>query len=328
MESFNSSKKVIKRGMAGIDIREFISAFAVLVAACIIPYAVRIVDLVVLILAGIGSQDKRGSYTFGEILTQDYNQPMNLAYVMVANYLLYIIVFGLWYRHWKKKHDIDAITETGEQSDIHGSGLRYQLGILGHRLLKLFKTPVPYLLIIAGFAGQVMVDSVLNILRDIFPDTFAEYDALVSSTVGATSSVAMLIAVYILAPIGEEFLFRGLLQGKLAKAVNGSPMPVVILLQGILFGVYHGNLIQGIYAFLLGSLLGLIAYKADSLLPCMVFHMALNASVSLVSENWFDETISCVIAGAISLVVFVPCVILTLRVITKNNHNKTENKNI
>jgi membrane protease YdiL (CAAX protease family) len=291
MVSFNKSKNVMQKGMAEIDAKQFISAFAVLVVACIIPYIVRIADVFILVLKGIGSQDKRGSYTFGEILTQDFNQPMNLAYVMVANYLLYIIVFGVWYSKWKKQK------------------------VLERKLLSLFKTPVPYLLIIAGCAGQIMVDSVLNLFREIYPKAFAEYDSLVSSTVGASSSVAMLIAVFILAPIGEEFLFRGLIQGKLAKAVGGSPMPVVILLQGLLFAVYHGNLIQGIYAFFLGSLLGLIAYKAGNLLPCIIFHMALNTSVCLISESWFEETGGCIIAGLISLAVFVPCVIIALKFI-------------
>jgi membrane protease YdiL (CAAX protease family) len=326
MESFNNSEKnnntadenrktgqtydvgkIAKRGMAEIDIKEFISAFAVLIAACIIPYVVRIADIFILVLIGIGSQDKRGSYTFGELLTQDFNQPMNLAYVMAVNYLLYIIIFGLWYRHC---HKVNSQYETDNEEP---SGLRPLL----NRLLKLFKTPVPYLLIIAGCSGQILVDSILNIFRNIFPDAFEEYDALVSGTVGPTSSIVMLIAVFILAPIGEEFLFRGLIQGKLAKAVNGSPMPIVILLQALLFAIYHGNLIQGIYAFFLGAVLGLIAYRADSLLPGMVFHMALNSSVCLVSETWFEETATCIIAGIISLVVFAPSVIAALRILKK-----------
>jgi membrane protease YdiL (CAAX protease family) len=308
---------IVKRGMAEIDVKEFISAFAVLIVACIIPYVVRVVDVFILVLQGINSQNKRGSYTFGELLTQDFNQPMNLAYIMVANYLLYIIVFGLWYQHLSNRQYNIKATDTAHapaNAESKKAAIKNKLFV---PLLTLFKTPVPYLLILAGCFGQLLVDSVLNILRDIFPRAFEEYDALVSNTVGPTSSTAMLIAVFILAPIGEEFLFRGLIQGKLKKAVNGSPMPTVILLQGLLFGVYHGNLIQGIYAFFLGALLGLIAYQADNLLPCIIFHMALNSSVCLVSESWFTELSSCIIVGIISLAVFVPSIVITLKYMKK-----------
>jgi hypothetical protein len=43
--------------------------------------------------------------------------------------------------------------------------------------------------------------------------------------------------------------------------------------------------------------------------------MALNTSVCLISESWFEETGGCIITGLISLVVFVPCVIIALKFI-------------
>jgi hypothetical protein len=94
-------------------------------------------------------------------------------------------------------------------------------------------------------------------------------------------------------------------------------MVFVIMVQALLFAVYHGNLIQGIYAFFLGALLGLISYRAKNLIPCVIFHMALNSSVCLVSEGWFTEVSSCLITGGFSLIIFVPTIMISLKQIKK-----------
>lgn len=320
-ENINSIDKVIKRGVAEINIKMFIFAFLALVLACVIPYIVKIIDIIILLFVGINSTETRGSYSFEEVLSQDFNQPMNLAYIMVATYILYIIVYGVWYSHFIRQDNSDK-NDTSSTADISSDNNLKQT--LMYWLVKLFKSPLAYLLIIDGFAGQVMVDSVLNLCRSYFPDAFKEYDAIVSSAVGASSSLAMLFAVFILAPIGEELLFRGLIQGYLRRAVNDSPIAVVILAQGFCFGVYHGNIIQCIYAVILGSLLGLIAYKAGSILPCILFHMSLNISVSFVSEAWFEYTSGCIITGIISTVVFNITMLLVYKLFHRDQADTTE----
>jgi len=59
--------------------------------------------------------------------------------------------------------------------------------------------------------------------------------------------ILLIFAVF--TPFAEEFVFRGLLYTGFRRSL--SPL-YSILLGGVLFGLYHGELIQGTYAFLMG----------------------------------------------------------------------------
>ncbi|MDF2804531.1 MAG: amino terminal protease family protein, partial [Anaerocolumna sp.] len=73
----------------------------------------------------------------------------------------------------------------------------------------------------------------------------------------------------------EEFIFRGV---TLKKAQKVMPFIGANILQAILFGVYHGNLVQGVYAFILGLFLGFVCYQLQSLLASILLHMVINIS--------------------------------------------------
>ena len=72
-----------------------------------------------------------------------------------------------------------------------------------------------------------------------------------------TSSIAMFLYVGILAPISEELLFRGVLLRSLASHSK----KLAILVSAILFGLFHGNLIQTPYAIVVGLVLGYVALE-------------------------------------------------------------------
>ena len=259
------------------------------------------------------SDDRSGSVnTVESIMAQDYKQPMNTAYMTVAQYLIYGLIFGIWYYKVFCKTD---------NPDVAGNSSSILSGIV-LTLKELLRSGKLFLLVIAGYAGQLMVDGILALVRPIFASAFAEYDKLVSNVVGVTSSGAMLLAVLVLAPIAEEILFRGLILGYLRSSMYA---PLAILLQGLLFGVYHGNMIQGIYAFVLGSVLGLIAYRFDSVIPGIIFHMALNISIMLVPATWLETTAACIIAAAIGLIILVVMLIVTLK--NKNNEASEDIQN-
>ena len=84
-------------------------------------------------------------------------------------------------------------------------------------------------------------------------------------------------------------------------------------LMSVLFGLYHGNIVQGIYACILGCLLGFVAYKANSLLASMILHFSINLSVLFIPSVWFEETVRCGIITAGALVLTVLFVWLAMR---------------
>ncbi len=72
---------------------------------------------------------------------------------------------------------------------------------------------------------------------------------------GASDSSSMFLYASILAPITEELIFRGLIQRSLER--YGRKFSIIG--SAFLFGIFHGNLIQTPYAFLMGLIL---AYTA------------------------------------------------------------------
>lgn len=84
--------------------------------------------------------------------------------------------------------------------------------------------------------------------------------------------IGSIVMVVIIAPIVEEFLFRKVLLDRVR--VYGDK--VAILLSGILFGLFHGNIFQVIYATLLGMVLAYVYLKTSRIEYCIGLHMVIN----------------------------------------------------
>lgn len=278
-------------------IKNVVYTFLPFLFAVLIQYLVTIGDVAIIFFRNVASSERTvSSRTIETIMAQDYNQPMNRAFMSVAQFLLYGLIFGIWYYRVfcrNSKNDSESLFAYAKRT-----------------FKQHFATVTLIFMIIAGFAGQLMVDSALTLVRPLFTSAFADYDKLVSNVTGVSSSPVMLIAVILLAPIAEEILFRGLVMRYSQTFMNAW---MAILFQGLLFGLYHGNIIQGIYAFILGSILGLIAYKFDSALPGIILHIALNASLLFVPKFLLDTTVKCIITGLVSLAVFAFMLMLILR---------------
>ena len=82
---------------------------------------------------------------------------------------------------------------------------------------------------------------------------------------------SMFLYAGILAPITEETLFRGLIQ----RSVLPFGKKFAILVSSLTFGLFHGNLIQTPYAFVVGLVLGYVAAEYN-ILWAMVLHMINN----------------------------------------------------
>jgi len=122
---------------------------------------------------------------------------------------------------------------------------------------------------------------------------------------GAGSSTIALIAVSILvcvvAPIAEEFFFRGYFFGALRNWRGVLPAAVIT---GLVFGAIHvGSAPVGFLVPLafFGFLLCLIYNRTRSLYPCMALHCINNSIAFGVGEKW-DWQIPVVLAGALAMI--------------------------
>ena len=95
----------------------------------------------------------------------------------------------------------------------------------------------------------------------------------VQSNLVDSSIMLQFLVLGILTPILEELLFRGVIYKRLKGYYDVS---VAAYIAAIIFGIAHFNLIQGLYAFILGIVLSYIYEKNGSLVYTMVAHGAAN----------------------------------------------------
>ncbi len=88
-----------------------------------------------------------------------------------------------------------------------------------------------------------------------------------------------LIIVAIVGPVCEELLFRG---AALRSFQRYLPFGWANLVQAVLFGLAHGELVSGLHAFLLGLVAGVLRHKSASLGPALVLHISNNLLAATV----------------------------------------------
>lgn len=101
---------------------------------------------------------------------------------------------------------------------------------------------------------------------------------LVTEAISEMPLSVVLLGGCILGPLCEEVLFRGLLAGRLAR-YGQKPAAFV---SALLFGLYHVNLSQFCYAFLLGLLLAYAYFYTGTLKMPVLLHILINLYGSFV----------------------------------------------
>lgn len=110
----------------------------------------------------------------------------------------------------------------------------------------------------------------------------AEHSGAFQETVGRQYEVSLGMGLFLYAgvsPVVEEVVFRYLLYNRLRRAQGRMAFGVVA--SAFLFAVYHGNIVQGVYAFILGVLIACAYCCFDSFLAPVLFHGLGNAVVFL-----------------------------------------------
>lgn len=299
------------------DFNKIILIVAPLLVTLAIQVFVSFVDMIILLAQNAIKEvsPNHGDTSFH--LNDAYASTENLANMTIAWYVMYIIVFGIWYYKSFVKPAFQA-------EAVSTKSIRFEsLKTLGLAIKRAFVPRyIIFLLIFAGYASQMMTSAVLTMAGRHFPDAFSSYGEQVTERVlGSESSLVMLIAVFFLAPIGEELIFRGL---TLRYSKNEYGVVLACILNGILFAFYHGNLIQGVYAFIFGTLLAFLAVTSGSILPGILFHISVNCSALLAytllaSDKFFKNDTACVISFIAFLLLSAGSLYIILRTIRRTD---------
>lgn len=162
------------------------------------------------------------------------------------------------------------------------------------------------LILVTNIILAIALGIVMNYLLTYYPflDYMPSYE--MEEAAGLTLAyLVMAVDVAIIAPISEEFIFRGILLNRLDKKL---PMIVAILLSSLLFGFLHGA--SGfISAFIFGVCMCIVYLKTQNILVSISIHflnnlLALILEIVLVDESIFESDVIIgvmMILGVVSL---------------------------
>lgn len=107
-------------------------------------------------------------------------------------------------------------------------------------------------------------------------------------------AVVYFIALCVFAPLFEELFFRGTL---LAHHLKFGGWHAVIV-SSLMFGLFHQNLQQLVYAAVTGAIFALIVVKTGSLIPSMIIHFSFNLIAYLqMLTGYFIDNYDALISG-------------------------------
>jgi hypothetical protein len=177
--------------------------------------------------------------------------------VMIVYAVFCIVLFGMWY------------------FGCYNQSFRPSYSALSHPLIF-----VGILLLVPGL--QYLSTYIVSITASLFPHALEVYEELLE-TAGLDENITVGMFVYsvLLAPVSEEFMFRGVTLGQLRKAL---PFWAANLIQAALFGIFHLNLIQGFYAFFLALFLGYLREKSSNLYCSILLHLLFNFWGTVLNE--------------------------------------------
>lgn len=133
-----------------------------------------------------------------------------------------------------------------------------------------------------GIGMQFVTTFIMILVMVLLPAAMEEYQELVGDSGLLDYGIMWFISTIVLPPLVEETGFRGLGLTYLKRA--GVPFVVANVLQALAFGLFHGNLVQGIYTFVLGLFMGYVAHRSGSIVPAMLMHAVYNLMGTLGSD--------------------------------------------
>lgn len=219
-------------------------------------------------------------------LTEELMSSINAEFLLILTIIIdvvIIILFGIWYfkgfseyrePKWKEAFTVKRVT----------------------------------MIVVLAIGVQFGMSILLGGISSVKPEWFEQYSKLIEMfSIGETWYSFLLIVI--IAPIAEEILFRGVTLRYAKRAAM--PFVAANILQAALFGIYHMNIIQGLYAFIFGLFLGLVYEKYRSIYAAILLHMVINllgylSGVFIPDDSMINLSISSflILIASLLLIVF------------------------
>jgi uncharacterized protein len=219
----------------------------------------------------LGAKGVTNAEEFSKAIKEGMSQNILYLFSVIA-VLICGVIFFFWYRHEIR-------------GEIRGS------------LRTLFQPTNILLFILLGVSAQLFFSGTMSLIQPYLSELFNDYANTLEQLTSGSDVVVLLLIVFA-APVTEELVFRGMILHKTSKAISFFGAN---LLQALLFGIYHWNVVQGFYAFFMGLLLGYAYRKFQTIVAPIFLHMLINVSafaVGFVPEYTISYIIIMVGGGA------------------------------
>ena len=178
-------------------------------------------------------------------------------WLLVITHLMIILVFGLWYRF--------GVSKKIKTASLDKVFTRKNMGVT----------------VLMAVSICFVVNFGMEVAVYVIPQSLFQSYVEMMELAGFGESILTTIAAVCLAPIGEELVYRGVCiyyaEKFVEKLDKAKAFWIANVMQALGFGIFHMNIIQGTYAFLMGLCLGYLAKRYKSIIPAMVAHSVINA---------------------------------------------------
>lgn len=218
--------------------------------------------------------------------------------IMFASMIAYMIYQTIIIVIKNPNSDIDNVTKTLTDS-VTQTGVPYLIAILigipllllyfwtihPHKIKALFvkknkmKLTTFLMLIVVCMSGQALFTVIGNGVEAILKLFGLSILQSMEDAQANSTTISMFLYTSLFAPFTEELIFRGLLLRRMEKYGR----LFAIITTAILFGAFHGNLIQGLFAAFIG-----IIYAYVALEYCIVWAMLLHIINNFIFGDLFN----------------------------------------
>ena len=161
--------------------------------------------------------------------------------------------------------------------------------------------------------GAQMVNSLWVTLLELLMNAFGKsVMPVLEAVAGSSDTFSMFLYASIFAPVWEELLFRGYV----LRTLRPFGKRFAILCSALLFGLFHGNLLQTPYAVIMGLILGYVTVEYSilwSVLLHMFNNLVLADLLTRLTATWSEMAY-----GTLNLILFGGSALISFRILLKN----------
>ena len=135
---------------------------------------------------------------------------------------------------------------------------------------------------------------------------------------GSSDTFSMFLYASLVAPVWEEILFRGVV----LRTLRPFGKRFSVWCSAVLFGLFHGNLLQTPYAVLMGLILGYVTVESSiswAILLHMFNNLVLADLLTRLTASWSEQAF-----GSLNLILFGGSAVLSLVILIRNRERIRE----